>query len=234
MQNSEDFIPYSRRPLPERPRIVFFGNSITLHSPNHHIDWPDYHGMAASAEERDYAHVLTRLLGLPDDEAHIVNLSCFEAGFVGSRTHLAPVEAALARTPRFVIVALGDNLFLQFRRPLESSRNAWTFAANYRAILARAEASGARIVCASSWWRSPAKDLLIRSIARRYGARYVFIGDIFAREMAGKDRNDLRRPFVDTHPGDSGMQEIATRLWKALGASAAHSEPDARPFSTRS
>jgi len=216
MQRSEDFIPYSLRPLPERPKIVFFGNSLTLHCPNHLIDWLDYHGMAASAEDKDYAHVLMRLLGLAEDEAYIVNFSCLEAGFVGSRTHLAPVEAALARRPDIVIVELGDNLGLDIRHPIASVRRAAAFAENYRAILSRAAASGARVRCVSTWWRSAVKDFLIRSSARRYGAEYVFIGDIFPRQMAGIDRNSLARPAVDAHPGDEGMREIATRLWRSL------------------
>lgn len=151
MQRPEDFIPYSRRPLPERPRIVFFGNSLTLHCPNHLIDWLDYHGMAASAEEHDYAHVLTRLLGLCDDEAHIANFSCLEAGFVGSDAHIAPVEAALSKGPAVAVVELGDNLGLDIRHPIQSLRRAASFRTNYQAILARASASGARVLCVSTW-----------------------------------------------------------------------------------
>src|SRR6478736_813612 len=39
-------------------RILFLGNSITLHGPSPSIGWTGNWGMAASTESRDYAHVL--------------------------------------------------------------------------------------------------------------------------------------------------------------------------------
>ena len=40
-------------------RILFLGNSITMHSPNPSIGWTNNWGMAASGMGNDYVHVLT-------------------------------------------------------------------------------------------------------------------------------------------------------------------------------
>lgn len=40
-------------------RILFLGNSLTLHGPRPEIGWTDNWGMAASAPDKDYVHLLT-------------------------------------------------------------------------------------------------------------------------------------------------------------------------------
>ena len=44
-------------------RVLFLGNSITRHPPLASIGWNNDWGMAASAREKDYAHVLASALG---------------------------------------------------------------------------------------------------------------------------------------------------------------------------
>ena len=40
-------------------RILFLGNSLTLHGPREEIGWKHNWGMAASAPERDFVHLVT-------------------------------------------------------------------------------------------------------------------------------------------------------------------------------
>ena len=41
-------------------RVMFLGNSITNHGIKEEIGWLAHHGMAASAKEKDYVHILMR------------------------------------------------------------------------------------------------------------------------------------------------------------------------------
>ncbi len=42
------------------PRVLFVGNSITLHGPRPQIGWTNNWGMAASARDKDYVHLLQK------------------------------------------------------------------------------------------------------------------------------------------------------------------------------
>ena len=42
------------------PRVLFVGNSITLHGPRPQIGWTNNWGMAATARDKDYVHLLQK------------------------------------------------------------------------------------------------------------------------------------------------------------------------------
>ena len=62
-------------------KILFLGNSITLHSPAPAIGWTGNWGMAASAEHLDYVHLLTADIAAASGEQPTVmvkNIADFE------------------------------------------------------------------------------------------------------------------------------------------------------------
>ena len=49
------------------PRVLILGNSITRHGPKADIDWHTNWGMAASALEKDFAHILIKYFTQAND-----------------------------------------------------------------------------------------------------------------------------------------------------------------------
>lgn len=60
------------------PKIMFIGNSVTLHGPSESIGWYGNWGMAASSLDKDYVYVfINEIIKIyPDAEFCIVQASC--------------------------------------------------------------------------------------------------------------------------------------------------------------
>ena len=57
-QNAKDKTAFD--PAKKGPRVLFVGNSITLHGPSPKIGWTNNWGMAATARDKDYVHLLQK------------------------------------------------------------------------------------------------------------------------------------------------------------------------------
>ncbi len=108
-------------------KILFLGNSITLHGPAPAIGWSGNWGMAASAKEKDYVHLVLKAISQAagkDPESVVTNIAGFERQ---SDTYNidAELKNELAFKPDLVIVAIGENVpALASEPPGEPSRRA--------------------------------------------------------------------------------------------------------------
>src|SRR3954469_21359606 len=67
-------------------KVLFLGNSITKHGPKADIDWQGNWGMAASAEAKDYVHLVMQGLAAKTGaapELMVKNIVDFERGYAG-------------------------------------------------------------------------------------------------------------------------------------------------------
>ena len=101
-------------------RVVFIGNSITLHGPLASIGWTNNWGMAASVPEKDYVHLVAR--GIEREtgrkvDMRVTNLAFFERTF--ESYDFKNIQPLIDFSPEYLIVALGENV-----RDLKSIRTA--------------------------------------------------------------------------------------------------------------
>ena len=198
-------------------KVLFVGNSITKHGPKPDIDWHGNWGMAATAEAKDYVHLvadgLTKAQGAAP-EISVVNIAQFE------REHAKPgfdLEKAVADAAAFgashVIIAIGENV-----PALNTAEAKAAFKAQFQKLLAKLNGPQKPvIVVRSCFWENAAKDQILEDVCREAGGRFVNISKL------GKDESNYARsekPYkhagVGNHPGDKGMQAIADALLKAL------------------
>ncbi len=203
-------------PTPTAPhKILFLGNSITKHGPAPAIGWLGDWGMAASAEDKDFVHLLTRdLTKSPAAAPKILvnNIADFERQYATYDVD-ANLKDAFDFKPDLVIVAIGENV------PNLASEQAKTqFTAAMRKLLARLKSDGQpTIVVRSCFWPNEPKDTILRQTCQEVGGIFVDISALCKDEgNYGRSERKIEHAGVGSHPGDKGMQGIADAILAAL------------------
>lgn len=168
-------------------------------------------GMAASAREKDYVHLVMSAIkaDYPGAAFCIVQGSEWESTFGG-----CDFEKNFADARKFgadiIICSLEANIPEKifdgtvFRKEMERLMQ----------YLGGADGN-TRLIMASSICRVPGKDAAIEAYAKEHDARYIYVGDIFEKkENLALDR--FSHVGVAHHPGDLGMGCLAQRYISAL------------------
>jgi len=197
--------------------VLILGNSITLHGPKADIGWHDNWGMAASALEKDYAHLLvqkfTTARGGQAPEFMIGNIAGFERGYAS-----ADVSAVLLKylefKPDLVVLAIGENI----PAPNGPEDEAILLKA-LRALMMALRADGTTpLFVRSSFWPHAVKDRLLREACAAAGGSYVDLSSFSGKEdYFARSERQFEHKGVAGHPGDRGMAAIADAIWAVIG-----------------
>ncbi len=196
-------------------KVLFLGNSITLHGPAPKIGWEGNWGMAASARDKDYVHLLLARIakaagGQP--ESKIKNIADFERGLDGFNLKDG-LKEELAFEANVVIVALGENA-----AALGTDEAKMKFKTAFANLLNELKQHDEpAIFVRSTFWAEPAKDEIMKQVCEEAGGVFVdnskLGGD--ATSQARSERK-IEHDGVAAHPGDKGMKAISDALWAAI------------------
>ncbi len=196
-------------------KVLFLGNSITLHGPKPDIGWTGNWGMAASVEEKDFVHLLTADIGkaagvMP--KTMVRNIAGFERG-VESFDAAKSLKEELEFDADIVVLAIGENV-----AALETDDARAAFAKAFAGLLSALKGKGhALIVVRSSFWPDAVKDGIMRKATEDAGWVFVDISALGrdASNAASAERK-IDHPGVAGHPGDKGMRAIADAIFAEM------------------
>ena len=196
-------------------KVLFLGNSITKHGPKADIDWAGNWGMAASAEAKDYVHLVTKALGEKSGsspEVMVKNIADFERAYAGYDV-AGKMKDVFDFDADLIIIAIGENV-----PALKSEDDKTRFKSSVTKLLARLKAhKQPTLLVRSCFWANPAKDEVLRQVCGEAGGIFVDISSLSKDEgNYGRSEHPFKNPGVANHPGDRGMQAIADALVKAL------------------
>lgn len=197
------------------PKILFVGNSITKHGPKADIDWHGNWGMAATSEEKDYVHVVTKALAVKHGATPTImvkNVADFERAHVGYDIAGKFTDAAAFRAD-LIVLCIGENV-AALKTPEAQAKYQEQVTALLKTLRSNPKA---QIVVRSSFWANTAKDTAMRQACETVGGTFV---DISALSKDEKNYARSERPYkhagVANHPGDRGMAAIAEEIVKAV------------------
>ena len=189
-------------------KLLVIGDSITKHGPAEKLGWLTDWGMAASAEEKDYVHLVHAAIAAAQGASPELSISAVGGGTIAGK--LSAIDSITAVGADLVIIQLGENdreaTEEKFERPYESLVSA----------IKKAKSS-VRIYCTGTWRSGAAKDEMIRTVCRRQGVVFVDITKVHAdpEASAGAEKR-FTNGGVNWHPGDKGMQGYADAIIKAM------------------
>lgn len=190
-------------------KILFLGNSITLHSPAPNIGWHGNYGMAASCEENDYVHQLCKKL--EDAGKHplirVRNVADFERDPDGIGADWFADDLAFA--PDVVILRISENT---------PDDKLDAFAAGYEALIRKfSEKPSCRVFAVGPFWQRDTADTLIREAAAATGVHYLSLSALYGQDQY-KALGQFEHGGVAAHPSDAGMAAIADIIFEGMKA----------------
>lgn len=180
-------------------RVVILGNSILYSPPASQLGWEHDWGMAASASDKDFVHLLIRDIHSKDTTVHIAirNISDFERGY--RDFDLAKLDSL--RGADLYIYKIAENV----------PDTATDFISSYDRLIRYLDTRKAVNLVMDGFWKNPVNPAL-RDYAGSHRLPFIHLSDLSGREGM-EARGMFKNKGVGFHPSDQGMQAIETRIW---------------------
>jgi alpha-galactosidase len=196
-------------------KVLVLGNSITLNAPDSSKGWYGNWGMAASAMDSDYVHILKQCLSDKigyEPDVRIASITSFEKNFKGyDNIGSTEIGDLAAFGPDLVVLRIGDNVET-------ADAIKYDLVSHYAALISFLKRSDSAIVVTTScWFQKPTVDACMRMACEQQNVWFIDISDLY--NSAG-NRADAQHSYPDAgtgkHPGNAGMRAIADRLWTVV------------------
>lgn len=193
-------------------KILIVGNSISVRMPDPTLSWTGSWGMAASAPEKDFAHLLYNHLSTKSPrsiEMRIQSFVDFERDF--DHFDFVSVKEYQDYQADLIILRIGDNVSHDLTAGTDFKRY-------FQKLIAFLNSSGkAYLVATSSWLPNDIVDQSMHGACTAPQCTYVDLSKLYADYS---NSASAERPFdfvaVGRHPGDKGMKAIADAIGGAV------------------
>jgi len=186
--------------------VVILGNSITLAASDPSIGWNGNWGMAASAPEFDYVHILESRLKQKNNLAKLTafNISQFERDYVHYNLDDNLKEFRKSK-PDLLIIRIGENIS-------QDSIDITVFERKYTDLITyfKSDNPSLKVLGVGSFWGNEIAD---RIMAEK--------SDFITLKSLNEDLSNYAWGLyndqgVASHPSDKGMKAISDMIWKKM------------------
>ena len=196
-------------------KILFLGNSITLHGPAPAIGWLGNWGMAASTKDNDYVHLVLKAISQTagkEPQSIVANIADFEGN--SKATTLIPGLRKSLPSSRISSWWRSEKTCPLWPR---SNAKAAFQASTAKLLKKLKQNSDPVIVVRSCFWPDQAKDSMLKQACADVGGIFVDAGALGKDEANfARSERQFSHAGVAAHPGDKGMRAIADAILNAL------------------
>ena len=189
-------------------KVLVIGNSIMKHGAAPQLGWNTDWGMAATAEEKDYAHLLHRKISETAKQAKAPEL---QLANLSNEKQMKGWEHLSDNDADVIVIQISDNY--------RGKQNAEEFQNNYAQMIR--DLRGDRdpiIVCLTNWGGGKLNEM-IQAAAKENNALAVDLAPLAANpENKAGSEGHFTNGGVNWHPGDRGMAAIADAAFTVLEA----------------
>lgn len=186
--------------------ILFIGNSITKHEPKPSIGWNGNYGMAATSSDNDYVHKFIKLIKeqFVVDKYMAVNVAAWERDFfVDKKRYLS----AKSFKPDLIIIRLGENVNENYARKTNFQQNLLELINYFKSD------NETDVLITNTFWPREFLNKEIFELSKKQNYMFVDISDLWA-DKSNAAYGEYENIFIQRHPSDKGMNEIAKRIYK--------------------
>lgn len=194
--------------------IVMLGNSITIHPPLSSVGWYGNWGMAASARDSDYVHIIAKRL-----KANVtpVNIASWEQN--PESFEFAGLNKYFADSCDLVIIRLGENV-----------QNLKNFQLSFEKLVEYVllKAPGVRVLITGTFWKNDGVNAVLSLVAKEHNIRFLALSYLDVPESKSRIGSPtygedgmvygVISQEVADHPGNEGMRKIAESILNAIVA----------------
>ena len=192
-------------------RILFVGNSITLHGVKAEIGWHGCWGMAASCKEKDYVHQVMRMAHeIRHDASYmIVQAAKWELGFWNAPSEFEFLNAAKAYDADIIIIRLIENVRMVDMKEHDLTEG---FSRLFDFLDPKHEK---KMIVTNGFWGNARKDACLEAACRSRGVEVINLNPLGTSDDM-KAIGLFEHSGIAAHPGDKGMRCIAELIFEKL------------------
>lgn len=190
-------------------RILFLGNSITKHAPAEAIGWFNDWGMAASSEDKDYVHRTMAKVWekSPQTSFMVAQIASWEREYWNENLIDEQYLAVVNFKADIIIMRAIENV-----RELE--HEGYTWEQGYKDLMDKLKKEDTKIVLTNSFWQQNEKNQIVENIAKE--RKYKLVDVCIGADDRYTAKGFFQHAGVAAHPGDEGMEEIASRIFDGI------------------
>ena len=193
--------------------LLVIGNSITMHGPAPEIGWFGNWGMAASAKEKDYVHLLTEKLQKIDHTK--INVDVLGSGQVDgifNNTNEMNLRN-VSNNYQYIVLQIGEGIDF-------SNSTKEIFEARYNNVVSSLSVKLKRkgtLVCLGKWWPNAPVEEVMQNVCLKNGGKFVSLKPVLSnKESLASSERKVTNSGVAAHRGDWGMKKIAESIFCAI------------------